>query len=66
MTGPADASTANMSRDYAVSHERREYNRVVTDEERSYTEAMTPTENTNPPEPGPPEEYGTSRPHSRA
>ncbi len=54
-----------MGRDYQVNHERHEYNEVDTDEERSYTESMTPTEDTNPREPGPPEEYGTSQPHSR-
>lgn len=54
-----------MSRDYQLNHERHEYNHVEPDEQRSYTEALTPTENANPPEPGPPEEFGTSQPHSR-
>jgi hypothetical protein len=54
-----------MGRDYAVNHTRHEYNRVDPDEDVSYTESNTPTEDTNPPEPGPPEEYGTMRPHSR-
>jgi hypothetical protein len=54
-----------MGRDYAVNHARHEYNEVETDEERSYTEGNTPTEDTHPPEPGPPEEFGTQRPQSR-
>ena len=54
-----------MSRDYELSHARHEYNLVDPDETRSYTEATTPTEDTNPPEPGPPEEFGTSMPRSR-
>jgi hypothetical protein len=55
-----------MGRDYLVNHTRHEYNRTVPDEDRSYTESTTPTEMTNPPEPGPPEETGTSAPHSIA
>ena len=54
-----------MGRDYAVNHARHEYNQVETDEEESYTEGHTPTEDTHPPEPGPPEEFGTQRPRSR-
>lgn len=54
-----------MSRDYELNHTRHEYNVVEPDEVRSYTEADTPTENTSPPEPGPPEEFGTQVPHSR-
>lgn len=55
-----------MSRDYELNRTRHEYNKVEPDEERSYTEAATPTDETHPPEPGPPEEFGTAIPHSRA
>jgi hypothetical protein len=54
-----------MGRDYEVSHTRHEYNIVDPDEERSYTEAATPTEDAHAPEPGPPEEFGTAAPRSR-
>ena len=54
-----------MGRDYRVNHARHEYNRVDPDEQRSYNEETTPIADTNPPEPGPPEEFGTARPHSR-
>ena len=53
-----------MSRDYELNHTRHEYNRVEPDEARSYTEATTPIEDTNPAEPGPPLEFGTSVPRS--
>ncbi len=55
-----------MSRDRDVNHERHEYNDAgEPDEDLSYKEATTFTEDLDPPEPGPPEEFGTSRPHSR-
>jgi len=58
-------SSTGMSRDYELNHTRHEYNVVEPDEQRSYTEEDTPTEDAGPREPGPPEEFGTQQPHSR-
>lgn len=55
-----------MGRDYQVNRTRHEYNKVETDEERSYNEERTPTADMHPPELGPPEEFGTATPRSRA
>ncbi len=54
-----------MSRTRELNRTRHEYNDVVPDEERSYKEETTVTADMDPREPGPPEEFGTARPHSR-
>ena len=62
---PAAGATEEVIRGYALNHARHEYNMVEPDETRSYTEATTPTQDANPAEPGPPQEFGTAMPHSQ-
>lgn len=55
-----------MNRNRKVNEARHEYNDLgEPDEDLSYKEATTVTEDADPPEPGPPEEFGTAHPHSR-
>ena len=55
-----------MSRDRKVDEGRHEYNDAgEPDEDLSYKEETTVTRDAHPREPGPPEEFGTARPHSR-
>ena len=63
--GPVVALATCMDRDHELDHTRHEYNLVDPDENRSYTEAETRTDDAGPREPGPPEEFGTATPHSR-
>jgi hypothetical protein len=46
-----------------VNHERVEYHPPEPNENLSYKEATTVTEDENPPLPGPPQETGTMLPH---
>lgn len=54
-----------MNRERKVDETRHAYNVTVPDEDLSYKSETTVTEDESPPEPGPPEEFGTARPHSR-
>jgi hypothetical protein len=55
-----------MSADPKIDEKLHEYNDAgEPDEDLSYKEETTVTEDAHRPEPGPPEEFGTQRPHSR-